>query len=126
MITVAELTDKHRSLTNREYLSLHGTLSLDRIEALVEMEAVISGQEGALNYIDEAKGSFPGEDFLNDIISNLRTLVKHLRGANKEELNGIIEKVEGLQTSTTHESEYGLEQLKAAKAMIYEPLQNRQ
>ncbi len=121
MITCSELTDKHRSLTNREYLSLHSTLSLDRVEALVQMEDAISGQEGAIIDIDEAKGCFPGEDFLNDIINNLRALCKHLRGANKEELKGIIEQVEELQASTTQGSEYGLEKLKEAKEAIYEP-----
>lgn len=121
MITYAELTDKHHFLTNREYLSLHSTLSLDRIEALVQMEDAIRGQEGVLNYLDEVGGGFPGEDFLNDIINNLRALSKRLRGVNKDELNSIIEQVEELQASTTHESEYGLEQLKLAKAAIYEP-----
>ncbi len=121
MITYAELADKHTSLTNKEYLALHGTLPRYRIEALIEMEETISGQEGVLAHIKEASSSFPEKDFLQDYIGNLYALARKLRGANREDLESLIDEMEDLQRLTANNSTYGLEKLKEAKEAIYEP-----
>ncbi len=131
MITCLELTDKHRSLTNREYLSLHSTLSLDRIEALVQMEDAIRGPQGALNYMDEASGCFPDEDALQDTISNLETLHNELRVTSEDDLRlikddfqcdlySVIEGLRDLQTTITNDTRCGLEALSSAKEATYQ------
>jgi len=57
------------TLTNREYFRLYGFLTLERIEALIELEEDRDAEAGTAAYLEEARSCFPEEDFLDRAIA---------------------------------------------------------
>lgn len=97
------------SLTNAEYFRLNGALNTERIEALLDLEAVDNEKPDSVG--DVAAG-FPAEDFLASSISSLLNLSKRLRGENKAELQACIENLEELALTTCQSTEYGRDELR--------------
>lgn len=110
------------SMTDREYFLQHGTLSLERIEQLLDQHEAGAAIDTAavLIKIGEARAQYPEEDFAHSIVSRLQTLTKHVRGANREELQGIIESFEDLLQCQFNSTDYAMSELRDA-ANILDP-----
>jgi guanylate kinase len=105
-------------LTPQESFRLHGTFSPEHVEQMFDAVEALEGVEGASAYIQEARGSMPGEDCLQKTIDHLRELAKRCRGSNREEAERIVKALEHTQQELWQGSEYGLEQLnKAVEAL---------
>lgn len=104
------------SMTPREEFRLNGTLCEKTIEALIVQHEDESGLqiESAKVYVKEAKGSFPGEDFLTTVRNDIRTIANRLRGRNKDELLELVEKLGEIESEVSREAEYGGSELKKA------------
>jgi hypothetical protein len=107
------MTIEATNLTNKEYYRLNGTLSEERIEALLEIDVNVDGSSPAA-YIDEAMGTFPNEDFLEHIIKKVREVAKRVRGDNKDDLDQILLDLEDLQDKVNNDSDYGRSELENA------------
>lgn len=51
-------------------------------------------------HLDEAYSQFPEEDFLEDVMGELRELAGGMRGLNRAKLNAIVSKIEEIQLAT--------------------------
>ena len=69
--------------------------------------------DSALTYIKEAKGSLPGEDFLQELINQCRAMAKGR--VTKADVLAFCVELEELQDQIAQSSEYGLEQLQKAE-----------
>lgn len=67
----------------------------------------------ACTYIQEAKGSLPGEDFLQELIDQCRAMAKGR--VTKAEVLAFCVELEEFQSQVASSSEYGLEQLAKAE-----------
>ena len=108
--------DLGHTAANSEIYRVTGTLPAERIEALLELDSV--DLSGVIVHIQEARGSFPGEDSLASIIEDLTALAKHMRGENQKELRSIIERADSLQSELARDAEYGLEELTKAETEL--------
>lgn len=106
------------NLTAKEYFKLHGTLTPERIEALLDNEESLEAITGVDAYIQEAMGQFPPEDFLHDIKTRLFELTKRIRGANKSDLSAIIESMDDALQCQFNSSDYGRSELRSARKAI--------
>lgn len=108
------------SMTNSEAFTMHGTLPADRIEGLLEMEALIGDASipGAITDIQEAACQFPAEDFLSEQLDALHDLAKKLRGDNRERLLHIIECLDDVAQCIFNASEFGREHLSKAESVL--------
>ena len=106
------------NLSPSETYRMYGALTRDQIEELIACGEGMEKIDGATGYIDEAKGSFPDEDFLAKPIKAMQELAKSVRGANREALEKIIAQLSEIQTTTYQQAEYGLEQLESAATAI--------
>lgn len=105
-------------LSAEEQYRLHGNLTPEHIEELLDAGALVEDMGDVTPRLEEAKAQYPEEDFLEPILSKLRDLVKTTRGANRDDLQTLIVEVEALQLSTHQSSEVGLDELnKAIKEM---------
>ena len=95
--------------TDQEYFNLHGTLTSERIQALIDQSALVEACSEADTALQDALGAYPGEDCLQDVIDDLKQLAKNLRGENKNEVNSILLGVEERQNQLHNQSEYGAE-----------------
>ena len=111
------------NMTPAEHLKLHGSLPIEVIEKLIENNAKFENVDDIATKINEARGQFPQEDFMAGAISDLQTVVKRLRGDNREALLGIIEQLDDIAECTNNASYYGLGELDEAKDMA-EALEN--
>lgn len=89
------------ALTHEEAFRLNGTLSEQRIEALLEEAAGAPHAEDIGPKVDEARGQFPDEDFFSECeeellghLDALKELAKSVRGNNKAEIQSIIDRLE--------------------------------
>ena len=105
------------NMTNIEAFKLYGTLPADRIESILEAETQLSELQGIEGNLIDAN-SFPAEDFLAEVISDLQTLKRGMRGNNRENLDAIIEKLEDIAQCTFNASEHGRSELQAALKAI--------
>lgn len=103
-------------MTPREEFRLNGSLCEQTIESLIERQEDESNLdvEGAVVYMEEAKGCFPDEDFLTAVRTEIRTVANRLRGRNKDELLELVEKLGQIESEITQQSEYGQDELKKA------------
>jgi hypothetical protein len=100
-------------LTPEEEYRLTGTLSgdnavlaLDAKEAMDALDPVdIAGE------VREAMSQYPDEDFLEHIVDRIHDLIKNVRGANKETLQGVLEALHDAQMCQMYATEYGMEKL---------------
>lgn len=101
--TMYGMTDEHLTPCERELLK--------RWECALDSKGV-SIDEIEPN-IAEALGSYPAEDFLSELQSQLRELSGNLRGANKEKCLEILEGVDDLAQCIHNQSEYGRSELRS-------------
>lgn len=102
------------NFSSREYLRLHGALPERHIEHLIDIETQFNESRDVTPYLQEAKGSYPSEDFLEEVIEMSRALEKRLRGENRNSAALITIALEEVQTKVRGESEYGADELKKA------------
>lgn len=106
------------NLSNNEYYRLYGTLSPDRIEALLDKSDQLESLDGIEAHIQEACCQFPAEDFLVPVQDRLRDLAKKLRGDNRQEVLGIIEQLDDINQCQVYATGYAVEELgKVEKAL---------
>ena len=106
------------NLTHEECFRLNGSLSAARINEMLDTHSAYESATECKPCIQEARGSYPAEDFLSGVIEKLNDLRKHLRGDNREALGTIIESLDDLAQTTFYGSEYGRAELdKALEAM---------
>ena len=100
----------------REVLNITGTLSAQVIEGMVDNAENAEAMRETIPNIEEAKGCFPDEDFIDasGIISDLRAIAARVRGENKAGILAAIEALEALQTEVFGQTEYGMEELTKA------------
>lgn len=102
------------NMTASEFYRLNGCLSSEHIEDLLNVEDRLQAIENIDGNIEEALHQYPSEDFLVSVVDRLQELSKRLRGANREELNGIIEALEDIGMTTFQAADYGRGELKKA------------
>ena len=102
------------TLSPHEAYRITGQLTQAHIESLLEVADLSEKASSVESGICEAKAQFPDEGFLQDIISDLQTFAKRLRGENRADLLAIAEQLEQTQLETFQSTEYGLEQLNDA------------
>ena len=100
------------NMTHAEHFRVNGTLPAERIEALLDIAA--NEDQFIGNWVDtiqEARGCYVPEDFLQSRISDLHYLAKFLRGANRQSLLEIITAMEDDIREQVQSSEYGADEL---------------
>lgn len=87
------------NMSNAEHVKLNGTLPMDRIEPLLAMQASYDKitDMGVQDSLHEAKVMFPDNDFANDVLADLREMMKRVRGDNRHSLEDIIFNLEAVQ-----------------------------
>lgn len=108
------------NMSHAECFKLNGDLSLERIEQLIDNQLKEDTLPSVECKIEEAVGQFPNEDFLQDIINDIGDIAKRLRGDNKKEMMDIMDRLDEIQMSTLHSSEYGMQELEDALNIIRE------
>ena len=101
----------HNELERISYIQ--GTGQAPLYEELEEKESLEERMGDAATHIQEAKGSFPSEDFLQDLINQCRAMSKGR--VTMAEVAEFCKDLEELQSQIAQSSEYGLEQLAKAE-----------
>ena len=106
--------------TPAEHYAQHGELPEKVILDLIERADAVSEDRlsGVGVYIDEARGFFPAEDCLQEIIKRLEALVSCVRGDNRIEVNAIIERTIDLQGELSTDADCGRDELDKAYACL--------
>ena len=87
--------------------------------SLLDAQAAIENLSTPLDYIQEARGSLPSEDWLQDELTELRHAIGAMRkGANRDVLAHLLQRIEDKRDEQARSSEYGLEQLDKAVEAI--------
>lgn len=101
----------HHELERISYITGNGQALLhDEASKVEDMEEAASD---ALGYIQEAKGSFPGEDFLQGLIDQCRAMSKGR--VTKADVLAFCVELEELQDEIARTSEHGLDLLQKAE-----------
>ena len=86
------------NMTNSEYYALNGTLSVERIEAILDAEEFSPRVEGAISDINEAMTPFNSEGFLCSALDRILKIKKMTRSsAIADELSALYGSLEDLQ-----------------------------
>lgn len=109
----AEVIDAS-NMTHAEYFRLNGTLNEARCRDLIDLSGEVDSVSGIDAQIEEGMAQYPAKDFLAGIMDRLHALTKTMRGANRDDLKGIIEALDDLAQTTFYASEYGREELNKA------------
>ncbi len=102
--------------TAEEEYRVTGTLSKSQIERLLDLDA--KDTDAAIIHIKEASGSFPAEDYLEDILHEFKAIAKISRGGVQSRLNAAVNVLAGKITSLQQAAEYGASELKCATAEL--------
>lgn len=78
-------------------------------------EDLFSGIE---SYVDEAHAAYPEEDFAGDVISDLQTFAKRLRGENRADLLAIANTLTELQHQQFLSTDHGREELSKIRMIL--------
>lgn len=98
------------NMTHAEYYRLNGILSAPRIEALLQLEALLAELPTSTG---DALAGFPDEDFLNPIIDRLRGLAQGMRTSeNKNELLSCVVALQELAHDINLSAESGAHDVK--------------
>ena len=109
------------NMTNREYYALNGTLSAERIEAILDAEEFSPRIEGAISDINEAMNPFNSEDFLCATLDRILRIKKMTRSsAIADELSALYGSLEDLQQVTFYAMQYQKEKLHEALSALGE------
>lgn len=103
-----------RGLSPAEYYRVHGTLPQSCVEDLIVFHEDNSEEVDVTAYLQEAKGCFPSEDFLQGPIKEIGELAKKMRGDNRKALEALAQSLEEIQSATWQQSEYGADEIKKA------------
>lgn len=120
------------NLTPEEALRLHGRVSDEQMNELLETHAAYEYVTGAAAHIEEARGGYVDEDFLNgplrsleEHMRGLHVLLKKVRGENKEQVQQLIDSlketiiaIEGEKDEMVRSGEYSLEELEKARKIL--------
>ena len=107
------------NMTNLEYYALNGTLSADRIEAILDSEEDTPLIETAISEIKESMNPFKSEDFLCPILDRIIKIKKLTRSsAVADELTALYSAIESLQQETFYAMEYQKEKLYSALSSL--------
>lgn len=106
------------NVTHEEFYRLHGCLTHQRIEDLLNNQANTPDFDDVLTHIQEAKAQYPLEDSLHEVEVELVALIKNLRGNNKTKANEILQLLLQFQLELFHSAEYGKEELTKAEQII--------
>lgn len=104
-------------MTDAECVRLNGTLPIDRIEALLtaveeNQKFVDHVQDFSFTHcVNKAIEAYPAKGFANEVLDELRDLLKWVRGQNRECVTDLITKVEALQTDVLEEADKGIGEL---------------
>lgn len=104
----------HHELERISYTIGNGQAAL--YAELAEAEDKTGAVDDACSHIQEAKGSFPGEDCLQALIDECRGLGQGR--VTKAEVLALCEKLEELQSSLARDAEYGLNELQKAERLL--------
>ncbi|WP_374335401.1 hypothetical protein [Methyloversatilis sp.] len=102
------------SLTPSEHYRLTGTLRDEDIDALLLAVEEGTDVETAVVKIEEGMSGLYSEDFLCDLMNDMRKLQTNLRGANREAMTALIAKAEDLQQQLFNQGDYGRSELRDA------------
>lgn len=97
------------NLTDQEYFNLHGTLTPERIQALIEQSALVDACTEAESALNDAINAYPGEDCLADVLKYVRSLAPYLNKAGQDALKGVICDIEVEQSALCNQGERGQE-----------------
>lgn len=104
------------NMSDSEFYRMNGTLSGERIERLIN---ITDGIDVPISAVDakiwEARTCFPEEDFIQDLVHELRDLGKSLRGEKKQVLDRILVSMDEELTQLRQSAEYGISELKDAQ-----------
>lgn len=106
------------NMSAREYLQYTGSVPIEKVEQLLDKEDLLNDVINIGDSISEAIGQYPSEDFLQDVISRLHDLSKHMRGYNRATLLGIIESLDDIAQCTFDATDYGRSVLKDAIRVV--------
>ena len=104
----------HHELERINYINGTGLAPLHEEASLVEEQVEAMGD--AATHIQEAKGSFPGEDFLQELIDQCRAMGQGR--VTKAEVLEFCKDLEELQDTIARQSEYGLDELRKAERLL--------
>lgn len=104
----------HHELERISYVIGNGQASL--YQELAEAEDKEEAADDARSHIQEAKGSFPSEDFLQELIDQCRAMGQGR--VTKAEVLAFCEELEELQDTMARQSEYGLDELVKAERLL--------
>ena len=108
----------YSSLSAKEHFRLNGQVPVDMLETLLDRADALESLGGLDAHLSEAKGCFPGEDFIEPVRWQLQDLHRSLRGANREKLGGILESLDDLAQCIFNESDYGRDEIRKALDII--------
>jgi predicted RecB family endonuclease len=104
----------HHELERINYIK--GNMVANLFAEMDDKEILDEAMEDAVMHINEAKGSFPGEDCLQELIDEC-TIMAAGR-VTKAEVRELCKKIEELQSQLANASEYGLEELSKAEGLL--------
>lgn len=104
----------HHELERISYIQGNGLANLYEEASLVE--SLVEAEGDASIHIDEAKGSFPKEDFLQEAINEL--LVMAQSRVTKSDVIAFAENLKDLQDEIARQSEYGIDELRKAQGLL--------
>lgn len=108
----------NNGLTDTEYFRMHGTLPVDRIESLIEIAPKACEAVKGIAHLDEARASFPGEDFMENLAELIRDVHKRVKGDNKIQLGYALELVENIRSEVSNSADYGRDELRKLRAIL--------
>ena len=115
------MVDSH-NMTHSEHFRLNGTLSERRCLELIAVDEKAAKFLDAVTYIKEGSSCFPGEDFLDSVITKLESLTRDKKVSTKPDYVWAVEwclsKLDDIRSATRHESEHGASELRNAMVTL--------
>jgi len=109
------------NMTPREAYRLHGALSPEHIEALLDLSDVADKFEGiSPSLLGDAAGCYPAEDCMHGIIASIQGMLRIATAKNqlRPALLELLDEVESFEMETYRTSEYGRDELRKAEATL--------
>jgi len=108
------------SMTAEEEYRLTGTVTGERLEKLLDCALLVENLDSVAGCIREASTYYPDDDFLYDTIRDMTRLTRKIKGANKDELFAIVQRLSLIAQNTAVSAELGIEELDSALDYIKE------
>lgn len=106
------------NMTHAEHFRLNGTLSERRCLELIAIGEKAAKFSDAVIYIKEGSSCFPGEDFLNSVITKLESLTRDKKVSTKPDyvlaVKWCLTKLDDIRSATRYDSEHGADELRNA------------